>query len=69
MVDAVDFMNHWKAICDNEADCKKCRIKAYCPGYGITEMSKEKILALIGEVEMNFERKKKFGGYPEDGEA
>ena len=32
-------------------------------------MSKEKILAFIGEVEMNFERKKKFGGYPADGEA
>lgn len=69
MVGAVDFMNHWKAICDSEPDCKKCRIKTYCPGYWVNEMNKERILALIGDVEMNFERKKKFGGYPEDGEA
>ena len=69
MVGAIDFMNHWKAICDNEADCKKCRIKTNCPGCWVSDMSKEKILAFIGEVEMNFERKKKFGGYPADGEA
>jgi hypothetical protein len=70
MVGAVDFMNHWRAICKAEANCKGCPLEYSCVGEICpTDFSRKRILALIGEVEKNFEYRKKFGGYPEDGEA
>lgn len=69
MIGAIDFLNHWRAICRATTHCKSCRIGTYCPGGKILEMTDEEITAFVRNVEMNFERKKKFGGYPEDGEA
>lgn len=70
MIGAIDFLNHWKAICKAESKCKGCPLEYSCGGETLpTDFSSRRILALIGDVEMNFERKKRFGGYPEDGEA
>ena len=69
MVGAIDFLNHWKEICEAEMNCKGCPLEHSCDCETLpSDFSSRKILALIGDVEMNFERKKKFGGYP-DGEA
>lgn len=67
MVGAVNFLQHWRAICKAEESCKDCPLRYSClDDTQPDEMTDKKILALVGEVEMNFERKKKFGGYPDE---
>lgn len=67
MVGAVNFLQHWRAICKAEEICKDCPLRYSClDDTQPDEMTDKKILALVGEVEMNFERKKKFGGYPDE---
>lgn len=63
MVGAVDFMNHWKAICKAEMNCKECPLEYSCDCETLpADFSNKKILALIGDVEKNFEYRKKLGG-------
>ena len=67
MTGAIPFLKHWRAICKAEEGCKECPLKYSCGGdTQPDEMTDKKILALVGEVEMNYERKKKFGGYPDE---
>lgn len=69
MIGAIDFLNHWKEICEAEANCKGCPLEHSCDCETLpADFSSKKILALIGDVEKT-RRKKKLGGYPEDGEA
>lgn len=69
MTGAISFFKHWRAICKAEENCKDCPLKYTCSGATQPdEFDDKRILALIGEVEMNFERKKKFGEC-KDGEA
>lgn len=69
MIGAIDFLNHWKEICEAEMNCKGCPLEHSCDCETLpSDFSSKRILALIRDVEKT-RRKKKLGGYPEDGEA